>query len=279
MKLFGNSLHFWEKWGLIESSKQGCGNMSRKLFPLFAVTLFLELVIVPSFLTSVNAESNSTNQSENIQNSLRNDVTFDPPGSGKPDDTAGGASRGGGCPQEVTSLGGCVVPLMPTNTEGLTTSERPTFFIYVPENSAKEVFFSLIDENNKNHYQTKIPLTGKSGILQFTLPENTPPLEVGKNYRWTFIAIGEQGLRPDSPGVQGKIRRIEPDATLRAQIPNVTPIERAALYGKNGIWYETVASLAEARKLQPSNADLVTKWEQLLKSVGLEAIASQPLLN
>lgn len=253
--------------------------MSRKLFPLFAVTLSLELIVVPSFVTNVNAESNSTNQSKNIQTISRSDVTFDPPGSGKPDDTAGGASRGGGCPQEVISVGGCVIPLMPGNKEGLTTTGRPTFFIYMPENSAKEVFFSLVDENNKNIYQSKIPLSGKSGILQFILPENAPALEVGKNYRWAFIMIGEQGLRPDSPGVQGRIRRIEPDSVLLTQLQNVTPIERAAVYGKNGIWHETLASLAEARKLQPTDTNLVSQWEKLLKSVGLEAIASQPLLN
>ncbi|MFB2937870.1 DUF928 domain-containing protein [Aerosakkonemataceae cyanobacterium BLCC-F154] len=262
----------------IRQSQDG-ENMSRKIFSLFAVTLFLELIIVPSLSTSVNAESNTSSKSENIQNTLVADVTFEPPGSDKPDDTAGGASRGGECPQELMSIGGCVIPLIPSNTEGLTITGRPTFFIYLPENSAKEVFFSLVDENNKNHYQAKIPLTGKSGIIQFTLPENAPPLEVGKNYRWAFIAIGEQGLRPDSPGVQGRIRRIEPNVTLQTQLQNVTPIERAALYGKNGIWYETLASLAEARKLQPNDPNLVNKWEQLLKSVGLEAIASQPLLN
>ena len=253
--------------------------MNKKLFTLFAVTFSVELIILPSLLTSVNAESNSANQPQTIQSRLTPNVTFDPPGSGKPEDTAGGASRGGGCPQEVISVGGCVIPLMPTSKEGLTTTDRPTFFIYLPKNSAKEVFFSLVDENNTNHYQTKIPLTGKSGIVQFTLPESAPPLEVGKNYRWVFIVIGEQGLRPDSPGVQGKIRRIQPSSTLQTQLQNVTPIERAALYGKNGIWHETLASLAEARKLQPTDAKLVGEWEQLLKSVGLEAIASQPLLN
>jgi hypothetical protein len=253
--------------------------MNRKLLSLFAVTLSLELIIVPSLLTSVSAESNSKNQSENIQRGLGIDVTFDPPGSGKPDDTAGGASRGGGCPQDVRALGGCVIPLMPTNGEGVTITERPTFFIYLSENSAKEVFFSLVDENNKNHYQTRIPLSGKSGIVQFTLPENAPALEVGKNYRWAFIVVGEQGLRPDSPGVQGKIRRIQPDSGLQTQLQNLTPIERAALYNKNGIWYETVVSLAQARKLNPTDASLVGEWEKLLKSVGLDAIASQPLLN
>ncbi|MBE9229782.1 DUF928 domain-containing protein [Phormidium sp. LEGE 05292] len=253
--------------------------MNKKLLALFAIALSLETIIAASPLSSVKAQSISNNQSQTIQSTLTPDVTFDPPGSDKPDDTAGGASRGGGCPQEVISVGGCVVPLMPGNKDGLTVTSRPTFFIYVPKDSAKEVFFSLVDANNKNVYQTKIQLTGKSGILQFTLPENAPLLEIGKNYQWAFIMIGKEGLRPDSPGVKGSIRRIETDSALQIQLQNITPIQRAALYGKNGIWYETLASLAEARKLQPTDANLVNKWEQLLKSVGLEAIASQPLLN
>jgi len=253
--------------------------MNKKLLTLCSLTLSLGIIIVPSLSTSVNAESNSINQSPTVHSTLTPDITFDPPGSVKPDDTAGGASRGGGCPQEVISVGRCVVPLMPGGRDGLTLTGHPTFFIYVPKSSAKEAFFSLVDENNKNHYQTKILLTGKSGILQFTLPENAPPLEIGKNHRWAFIVIGEQGLRPDSPGVQGSIRRIEPNSVLQTQLQNVTLIERAALYGKNGIWYETLASLAEARKLHPTDTNLIIKWEQLLKSVGLQDIASQPLLN
>ncbi|MFB2839698.1 DUF928 domain-containing protein [Floridanema evergladense] len=252
--------------------------MNKKLSVLFAIALALETVI-PSLLFSVKAETSSKNQSQAVQSSVKPQVSFDPPGSGKPDDSAGGASRGGGCPQEVISTGGCVIPLIPSNREGLTTTGHPTFFIYLPQNSAQEVFFSLVDENNKNIYQTKIPLTGKSGIIQFTLPENAPALEIGKNYQWAFVAIRQQGLRPDSPGIQGRIRRIETDSILMTQLQNITPLERAALYGKKGIWYETLASLAEARKLQPTDADLVSQWEQLLKSVGLEAIASQPLLN
>lgn len=252
--------------------------MNRKPLALFAIALSLQ-IIIPSLVSSVKAQPAAANGSQSIQSRLVGNVTFDPPGSDKPDDTAGGASRGSGCPQEVVITGGCVVPLMPGNRDGLTVTGRPTFFIYVPQNSVKEVFFSLVDQNNKNIYQTRIALTGKSGILQFTLPENAPSLEVGKNYRWAFVVVGEQGLRPDSPGIQGRIRRIEPDSALLSQLQNISPIERAALYGKKGIWHETLASLAQARKLQPTDANLVSQWEQLLKSVGLEAIASQPLLN
>lgn len=246
---------------------------------LFSCALSLELVIVPSLLTKVQAQQDLPNEAEAISSSLFAGVTFNPPRDGKPDDTAGGASRGNGCPQELLNIGGCITPLMPGTNKGLTVSDRPTFLFYLPETSAKEIFFSLADENNNNHYQTKITLNGKSGIVSFQLPNNAPTLEIGKNYKWTFVLIGAQGLRPDSPGVQGQIRRIKANSAMNSQLQKATLLERAALYGKNGIWFETVLMLAEAKRLQPSDATIASNWQELLKLAGLEAIASKPLLN
>lgn len=246
---------------------------------LFALSLSLGIIIVPSFLTKVRAQSEAVSQSQSIVGTSIARITFEPPGEGKPDDTAGGASRGDGCPQEILAVGRCVTPLMPAIKNSLTVAEHPTFFVYVPQTSAREIFFGLVDENNNSHYQIKIPIESKSGILSFKLPDNAPPLEIGKNYRWTFIIVGDQGLRPDSPGVRGEIRRISPNAELMSQLQNQPLLERAALYGKNGIWYDMVASLAEARREEPGNATLVSTWQELLNSAGLEAIATKPFLK
>ena len=246
---------------------------------LFAFFLSLGLIIVPSFFTKVSAQSESVNQSKTLAGTSIGRVTFEPPGSGQPDDTAGGASRGDECPQAVIATGGCVTPLVPIATSKLTVAEHPTFLVYVPQTSAKEIFFGLVDENNNFHYQAKIPISSQEGILSFKLPDDAPPLEIDKNYRWTFIIIGEQGLRPGSPGVQGEIRRVRPPSELISQIQNKPLLERAALYAKNGIWFDTVASLAEAKRLEPSEATLASTWQELLNSAGLEAIATKPLLN
>ena len=129
---------------------------SIKFLGLVSVALCLELVVAPSLLTKVQAQtqSDSRNQTQRISAIAR--VTFDPPGEGKPDDTAGGASRSGGCLQAVTNIGGCIVPLMPETKDGLTTTERPTFFVYVADSAAKELFFSLRDESD-NAVKTAYP--------------------------------------------------------------------------------------------------------------------------
>jgi len=50
-------------------------------------------------------------------------------------------------------------------------------------------------------------------------------------------------------------------------------------YARNGIWYETLATLAEMRRLAPNDSRLTTEWTQLLQSQGLESIADQPLVQ
>lgn len=243
---------------------------------LLSTGLFLGMAFVAGFQPSAKAQ---TSQVAGLPDASVLRITFDPPGPGKPKDTAGGASRDGRqCAQELAAASSCVKPLMPATQEGLTVAERPVFLAYVPQTSAKQVFFSLVDENNQNIYQTKVPITGNSGILSVQLPDTAPALEVGKNYHWTFIIVSEQGLRPDSPGVQGSIKRIEANTTLKSQLANASPLERAALYGKAGIWVDTIGTLAALRKSQPQDVTLAENWKQLLTSVGLEAIANQPLL-
>lgn len=246
---------------------------------ILSTGLFLTTGLIPGLQASVKAQQQPSGQVANFPGSSVLHITFDPPGPGKPKDTAGGASRDGSqCSQDLVSQSSCVKPLMPATQDGLTLAERPVFLVYVPQTSAKQVFFSLVDENNQHIYQAKVPITGNSGILSFQLPDNAPALEIGKNYQWAFIIVGEQGLKPDSPVVQGAIKRIAADTTLKSQLANASPLERAALYGKAGIWVDTISTLAELRKAQPHDVNLAENWKELLTSVGLEAIANQPLL-
>ncbi len=247
---------------------------------LFSIALSVELVLTTVLSTGAQEPSNRVPGKLNLPSSLIAQVTFDPPGPGEPDDSAGGASRDGGkCTQEAERLSPSVTPLRPANQQGLTVAERPTFFVYVPETSAKKSFFTLKDKTEDYYYQATLPLPQSSGIVSFQLPSEAPALTVGKSYAWTFVTICGQKLAVDDPSVGGQIQRIEPNPHLTNQLKNVSPLERAALYGAKGIWYDTVATLAELKRSQPHNSTLAATWENLLKSVGLEAIATQPLLK
>lgn len=244
----------------------------------FSVALSLGLALSAGMVSPARSQSSPATPAQSTSSRGRVRVTFEPPKDGKPDSTVGGASRGEPCPQELSSAGGCLKPLMPQSKDGLTVSERPTFLVYIPPNSANEIFFRLVGETNNYRYQTKITGTSGGGVVSIKLPDSAPALEVGKNYKWTAIATGAEGIRPDSPGVRGEIRRIEPSPELKIQLEKVTPLERAALYGKAGIWFDTVGTLAELKRAQPEDATLAYAWKQLLGSVGLEAVAATPLL-
>jgi len=207
-------------------------------------------------------------------------ITFEPPDRDRPKDSAGGASRDGGkCPQDLQSSEPYVTPLLPVNRYGLTVESHPTFFVYLPPTDAQKAFFSIRDENDSDFYQTFVSLPKKSGVLKIKLPADAPSLEKDKAYTWSFVLMCDNVLRPDSPLVEGQIERTEMNAASIAQLEKATPLERAAFYGKAGIWYETLATIADARHSEPENADLEGIWQDLLRSVELEAIATQPLLK
>lgn len=204
--------------------------------------------------------------SDSIGGGSRGDVRFQASGEGAPANTASGGTR-----TEAQAL----TALLPTSRYGRTVAARPTFFVYLPPTAAKEVFFSLQDERRNHHYQTVLKISGKGGIVSFTLPPDAPELEIGKNYVWFFAPIPPGGiLQPDSNGAIGWIRRVE---SQTAQNASGTPLQVATEYAKQGIWYDTLAILAAAKQAQPGNATLVSEWKDLLKEVGLEAIATQPI--
>lgn len=250
---------------------------------LFSVTLVSQLWLNLGLPPKLQAQPSSAHpmSDPSLSEPTQVSVTFDPQGEGKPDNSAGGASRspdGKICPQDASASQTSITALVPTKNEALTVAKHPTFLVYLPPTSARSVFFSLQDENKNNLYQKILPISGESGIISIKLPTDAAPLEKGKNYKWYFQVMCGNSLRPDSPGIESQIRRVEPDPDWSNNLDKVVSIEQAATYGKNGIWYDTVATLADLRRSQPENTTYLTNWQQILKSVGLEAIAKEPLL-
>lgn len=202
-------------------------------------------------------------------------VQFEPPDRGTPERTTGGATRDGGQCSSSTQAA-AIAPLIPDNHFGHTVAERPTLFFYIPPSiEAKTAFFSLQDEDGEHHYQTTLELPERSGVVGIKLSD-APPLEVGKNYQWFMVPICGQELEPDSLEITGWIRRIEPDAGFFQ--PEIS-LEQVSWLAKTGVWYDTISTLAQLRQVQPSNPLLAAHWEELLASVGLDAIAAEPLVN
>lgn len=216
-------------------------------------------------------------------------------GAPAPGQRRGAASRGS-CPnvtkpltalvpiiQETADGGNSPTAAMTTSDSvlGLTIAEHPTFWFYVPYSlnsppTVLSVEFVLQDEKSKEVYKTVLTTSENSpGVFSFELPPSAPPLEVGRRYNWYFsIYCGNSGA---SGFVYGWVERVALNPSLKSQLERATPLGRVALYAKGGIWYDAVTSLANLRRENPQNAALMADWNELLKSVDLNAIAQEPI--
>ena len=201
---------------------------------------------------------------------------------GAPQEASGGASRVGTYylnPSTVGAAGpAALIALLPQSFYGTTVSERPTIMVYIPATNAEEAVFSLKDEAGNTQYQTTIPVAGKTGVMGVKLPADAPALALGKNYQW-FLALKVDGkLNPSTPYVDGWIQRIQPTAELATAMQQRDALKRATAFGKSGVWYDCVETLATLHTSQPKNATILKQWEELLSSVSLKEIVKAPLL-
>ena len=237
----------------------------------------LGILILPIWQIQAIAQSDSPT-STIPSRSTQFKVTFNPPAEDMPRRTTGGASRTiNQCVSQLEDGDVSFSALLPASTQGLTAASHPTILAYLPETDAQKVFFSWRDENDQDHYQTILPITNRSGIISLNLPENAPPLEVGKNYQWAIAIMCNDRLQPDSPMVQGQVKRVELASAVQSRLDNDISLNNAAIYGETGLWYETVATLAQLKKAQPNNHNLALNWSNLLSSVGLAKVAEAPL--
>ena len=274
-----------------------------------AGTLSLIALIASNAWTSANAvtftpPTNSGSPSQATGGASRGSMFTPSAGKGAPRQATGGASRGNlftpaagkGTPQQgsggASRVGtyylnpstvnatepAALIALLPQNFYGTTVSERPTILVYLPASNAQEAVFSLKDEAGNMQHQMKIPVAGKTGIIAIKLPANAPALTVGKNYQWFLgLKLGGQ-LSPSTPYVDGWVQRIQPSAELATAMQGQDALKRATTLGKNGVWYDCVATLAAVYTAQPSNANLRKQWEELLSSVSLKEIITANLL-
>ncbi|MCC5638784.1 DUF928 domain-containing protein [Nostoc sp. CHAB 5844] len=174
--------------------------------------------------------------------------------------------------------------LVPENHPVLTTVEQPKLFFYLPKTAKTFIQgFELIvqDADKKVIYKQKYKVNQKSGIFSLDLPvnKNQPLLEVGREYNWIFLVICNNSDRSLDQVVAGTVKQIVPDKNLTSKLKTASPRERAALYAANGIWYDSLAILAQLRRQRPNDAALQTDWQSLLESVKLANIVPEPLLS
>jgi hypothetical protein len=196
-----------------------------------------------------------------------------------------GGARRGICPAleaELTALSPFIQKTASTmDVWGLTTKTHPSFWFYVPlaKNFEYPVEFALQDEAGNPIYKTAIALPDQPGVIAVTLPETVPSLELNKRYRWFFsIYCDPERLWPPI-FVEGVIARVNLNQAIAQQLATAKPDQQPAIYAENGIWYETITTLAKLRLKNPQDSKLQAEWRNLLISIGLGEIATQPIVG
>lgn len=233
-------------------------NTSRAiLFVGFAMTL-------PLVAATVIAPAQSSPQATNPPPATSQVPIYQPPLRGAPATRIGAASRG-----ERDS--GLILSALAPESTGLTSRAQPTLCWYSSKVLAAPLEFTLNDEHTiKPLVETKVNAS-QPGIhalrLNYTLKSEV-------EYQWAIAAVADPNQRASDIIAGGTIQRVQPSATLAAQLKQASPREWPFLYAREGFWYDAIATLSEQIAVNPADRGLREQRAALLDQVGLTAAAS-----
>ena len=180
-----------------------------------------------------------------------------------------------------------------TKIWGLTTSEHPTFWFFVPyeQSTISSMEFVLKDESqqpSKTIYRKFLTKPQNPGIISISADTNTLPLEISrkkqnKMYHWFFkVRVKCNRQQPAILHfVEGWIERTDLTSDLGDHFEQLTSLEKVAFYAEKGIWHDAITNLAELNLTNPNddNVNFLAEWKRLLQSVNLENLAKYPLIK
>lgn len=210
---------------------------------------------------------------------LNTTVLFQPPPEEeRPEETEGAASRQNRvCLQDVrvaqkaSSDRAKLTAIVPERNYGLTVAERPIFWVYLPQTSARQAILSIREEGKTPHWQQSVELR-QPGIMGIKLSENASALETGKNYQWAVILVCGNKPHPNDPVVTAWIKRIDEFTSSHS---SSSKLEQASFYARQGIWYDALDSLVAAKNSSTDKWNDI--WIKYLQSGGLDEIANEPV--
>ena len=204
-----------------------------------------------------------------------------PPEESQPEKTEGAASRQSRvCSQEITSSSNRqlnnLTAIVPISNYGLTIAERPSFWVYLPETSATQLILTLKKQGRNPHWQQAINLPEQSGIVGIKLSDEAPALEINEEYQWAVILVCGNKPNPNDPVVTARVKRVDKSSVILNSSLNNTPLEKAAIYAREGIWHDSLDILI---KEKPFTNDWNYLWNDYLQSAGLNEISDKPVVG
>ncbi len=195
-------------------------------------------------------------------------VVYNPPKRGAPDGRVAGGTRGAGPEGPVLSA------LAPDHT-GLTVREQPTLFWYLSKATTQPLLLTITDDQvGPPLIDTRLTPPIPPGIQGVRLADLGARLLPGVHYRWLITLVPD----PDHPTgyifAGGAIERMALPEPLSKKLAGASQLEVAALYAKEGFWYDAVTTLSEMIHAAPHDPNLRAQRAGLLEQVGLSEAAA-----
>jgi hypothetical protein len=198
-------------------------------------------------------------------------VKFRPVGSGAPSVRVTGGSRGTG--ESTVTL-----DVLAPDEIGITTQEQPSLFWYQSKPADARFELTLLEDNKvKPIVQVQIERSTKAGIQRLKLSDCGAKLAVGVEYQWVIALVSDPDNRSKDLVASGVIKRIEPDADLKAKLASAVPASVPGVYAGAGIWYDALSLLSDQIDHDPESQALRQTRADLLRQVGLNAAADSEL--
>ena len=238
----------------------------------FAITWGVATLTIYS--PSVQAQPSSlTINSDSVEVKSLSPKELDPDeldfsGTGRPKKRTAGGTKNPDCPKVEQPLTALVPKEM-----GLTVSNSPTFWFYIPYQfqEVQTGEFVLQDQRGERDiYRTTFNFSATPGIVSIRLPDNLPEnLAIERPYLWSLTVFCNPEDTDANTFVRGYVQKIKENPSLQ----NYTD------YANNSIWHDALTDLAQRRRSEPQEPILQKDWESLLRAVGLEDLAQEPLVD
>lgn len=191
----------------------------------------------------------------------------------------GGSRNGNQCVADAEK--NSLVALIPEKTLGFNASASPKLFFYVPPvSNQKTLEFVLRNEQDELIYEAFLTTEGQ-GIMSVEVPGDiyANQLATEQNYHWYLSMICNPQQRSRDIVVEGWMRQEAIDAVAKQELDSADTLEKAELYNQHGFWYDAVSVLAEGHNSDMEQPMINAKWSELLQSVGLADLASEPFID
>lgn len=170
---------------------------------------------------------------------------------------------------------------------GFTAQTQPKIFVYLPDltdvivqtgaNHTAQFMLQRLQGENEVDVLTEaidIPLSNRAGIAEISFEQLGVTIEPDQAYHWYLSIICDQRRPSRNPSVDAWIEVVDADAqrAIERQVPLIkNDYEKIEFYIKEkGIWYETIALMAQLRCQEPNNVRHKEELKELLGEIFLD---------